>query len=160
MSSARVAVRPISRSLAQHLTTKPVSLPNLAQKSAQLGQRQITTSAVMRSAEGGSHVTLWTAERALSLALLGVIPIAFLNSNQITDGLFAISIVIHQHWGLEAIVTDYIRPIIFGNTVPKLAHLLLALVSAATLGGLLYFNYNDVGISTAIKKLWAVKGKQ
>lgn len=114
----------------------------------------------MKSAEGGSHVTLWTAERALSVALLGVLPLAFISSNQITDGLVAVSIVIHQHWGLEAIVTDYVRPIIFGNTIPKLAHVLLAIISAATLGGLLYFNYNDVGISTAIKKLWAVKPKQ
>lgn len=114
----------------------------------------------MRSAAGGSHVTLWSAERALSVALLGIIPVAFLSPNQVTDGLFALAIVMHQHWGLEAIVTDYVRPIIFGNTVPKLAHILLAIVSAATLGGLLYFNYNDVGISTAIKKLWAVKPKQ
>lgn len=63
----------------------------------------------------------------------------------------------HAHWGLEAIVVDYVRPVLFGNVVPKLAHGLLVLFSAATLGGLLYFIYNDIGIGKAVRKLWAVK---
>lgn len=63
----------------------------------------------------------------------------------------------HAHWGLEAIVVDYVRPVLFGNVVPKITHGLLILFSAATLGGLLYFIYSDIGIGKAIRKLWAVK---
>lgn len=62
--------------------------------------------------------------------------------------------------GLEAIVTDYVRPILFGTTVPKLAHGLLLLVSAATLGGLFYFNYNDIGIAGFVRKIWSTKAKE
>lgn len=65
----------------------------------------------------------------------------------------------HGHWGLEACVTDYVRPVIFGETIPKISHGLLLLVSATTLGGLLYFIYTDIGIANAIRKLWAIKGQ-
>lgn len=114
----------------------------------------------VRCSAGASHVTLWNAERALSLALLGVIPVGLMFPSQVGDTLMAVSIVMHQHWGLEAIVTDYVRPILFGTTVPKLAHGLLLIVSAATLGGLFYFNYNDIGIAGFVRKIWATKAKE
>uniref|UniRef100_A0A182M7F2 Succinate dehydrogenase [ubiquinone] cytochrome b small subunit n=1 Tax=Anopheles culicifacies TaxID=139723 RepID=A0A182M7F2_9DIPT len=114
----------------------------------------------IRCSSGGSHVTLWNAERALSLALLGVIPVGLMFPSQVGDTLIAVSIVMHQHWGLEAIVTDYVRPILFGTTVPKLAHGLLLVVSAATLGGLFYFNYNDIGIAGFVRKIWSTKAKE
>lgn len=111
------------------------------------------------SAAGGSHSGLWTAERALSLALLGLAPAALAYPSQTLDTLLAVSIVMHGHWGLEACVTDYIRPVIFGEAIPKISHGLLILVSATTLGGLLYFIYTDIGIANAIRKLWAIKGQ-
>uniref|UniRef100_A0A182WW66 Succinate dehydrogenase [ubiquinone] cytochrome b small subunit n=1 Tax=Anopheles quadriannulatus TaxID=34691 RepID=A0A182WW66_ANOQN len=114
----------------------------------------------VRCSSGGSHVTLWNAERALSVALLGVIPVGLMFPSQVGDTLIAVSVVMHQHWGLEAIVTDYVRPILFGTTVPKLAHGLLLLVSAATLGGLFYFNYNDIGIAGFVRKIWSTKAKE
>lgn len=130
-------------------------------------KQQILTSAVrqfavspVRNSSGGSHVTLWNAERALSLALLGVVPVGLMFPSQVGDTLMAVSIVMHQHWGLEAIVTDYVRPILFGTTVPKLAHGLLLVVSAATLGGLFYFNYNDIGIAGCVRKIWTTKAKE
>lgn len=61
--------------------------------------------------------------------------------------------------GLEAIVTDYVRPILFGAAVPKIAHGLLLVVSAATLGGLFYFIHNDIGIANTIRKIWSTKPK-
>uniref|UniRef100_A0A182INE2 Succinate dehydrogenase [ubiquinone] cytochrome b small subunit n=1 Tax=Anopheles atroparvus TaxID=41427 RepID=A0A182INE2_ANOAO len=114
----------------------------------------------VRYSSGGSHVTLWSAERALSLALLGVIPVGLTFPSLVGDTLMAVSVVMHQHWGLEAIVTDYIRPILFGTTVPKLAHGLLLVVSAVTLGGLLYFNYSDIGIAGCVRKIWTTKTKE
>lgn len=59
--------------------------------------------------------------------------------------------------GLEAVVVDYIRPILFGHTIPKIAHGLLILLSATTLGGLFYFIYHDIGIANSIRKIWAIK---
>uniref|UniRef100_A0A182IYY3 Succinate dehydrogenase [ubiquinone] cytochrome b small subunit n=2 Tax=Anopheles atroparvus TaxID=41427 RepID=A0A182IYY3_ANOAO len=121
--------------------------------------RQFAVSPV-RNSSGGNHVTLWNAERALSLALLGVMPVGLMYPSQLGDTLMAVSIVMHQHWGLEAIVTDYVRPIMFGTTVPKMAHGLLLIVSAATLGGLFYFNYNDIGIAGCVRKIWTTKAKE
>lgn len=130
---------------------------------------------------GGNHSALWTLERAVSLGLLAVIPAAFLMPNQTLDALMAVSLVLHSHWwvwdlrkrneiintssvtkminfrGIEAMITDYVRPSIVGNVVPKLAHFTLLLLSMASLGGLFYMIYNDIGIAKSIKKLWAVK---
>ncbi|RZC35172.1 succinate dehydrogenase [ubiquinone] cytochrome b small subunit, mitochondrial, partial [Asbolus verrucosus] len=64
---------------------------------------------------------------------------------------------IEKGLGLEAVVVDYVRPIIFGNIIPKLSVGLLYLISAATLGGLIYFNVNDIGIGKAIRRFWAIK---
>jgi len=134
-----------------------VTLPKAAIAPALLPSRQPTTTPVRSMS--GSHVTLWTAERALSLALLGVVPVALAFPSQAGDVALAVSIVMHQHWGLEAIVTDYVRPIIFGETIPKVGHGLLLLFSAGLLGGLFYFIYNDVGIANAVRKFWAIKSK-
>jgi len=152
-TSTSFAIRPIVNKsmIEQFLLKKPV----------QQVIRPIQTTAVRQSAaQGGSHVTLWTIERGLSVGLLALIPVAFIFPSPATDALLAVSIVMHQHWGLEAIVTDYVRPIIFGNTIPKVAHGILILFSAATLAGLFYFIHNDIGIVNSIKKLWAIKGKQ
>lgn len=59
--------------------------------------------------------------------------------------------------GIEAMITDYVRPAIVGNVLPKVAHASLLLLSMATLGGLFYLIYNDIGIAKSVKKLWAVK---
>ncbi|CAD7084273.1 unnamed protein product [Hermetia illucens] len=120
--------------------------------------RTISTTAPVRSS-GGSHSGLWTAERALSVGLIGVIPAALAFPSQGLDALMAVSIVMHQHWGLDAVVVDYVRPAVVGNVLPKVARGGLFLLSAATLGGLLYFSYNDVGLSKSIRKLWAIKGQ-
>lgn len=58
--------------------------------------------------------------------------------------------------GIEAIVVDYIRPVLFGGKtlIPNMAVGAVWLVSAFTLGALYYFNYTDVGIVNAIKMIW------
>lgn len=56
--------------------------------------------------------------------------------------------------GIEAIVLDYIRPIIFGPVIPKLSFMAVYVLSALTLGGLLYFNFTNIGVGNAIKRLW------
>jgi len=102
----------------------------------------------------GDHVTLWTAEKIVSGVLVAVVPLAFIFPSAILDYLLAFSITIHSHWGIEAIVLDYVRPSIFGPVIPKISIAAVYALSALTLGGLFYFIYTDVGIVNAIKMLW------
>ncbi|CAG7835749.1 unnamed protein product [Allacma fusca] len=108
------------------------------------------------SGSNSSHVTLWTAERALSAAMVPVLPLAFIFPSQALDYLLAFSFTLHSHWGIEAIVVDYVRPSMFGEVIPKIAIALVYGLSTLTLGGLFYFVYADVGIVNAIKLLWKV----
>ncbi|KAL7645407.1 UNVERIFIED_CONTAM: hypothetical protein RMT77_003793 [Armadillidium vulgare] len=101
-----------------------------------------------------NHVMHWNAERILSLALLGTIPSAFVISNPVTEYLLAFLLTVHAHWGIEAIVCDYVRSSVFGNFIPKFAMALVYGLSSLTLGGLIYFIYTDVGIINAVKLLW------
>lgn len=84
--------------------------------------RKIATSQPLRSSGGGGHAMLWTIERGLALRMLFIIPTALAFPSQALDALMSVSIVMHVHWGLDAIVTDYVRPILVGNVVPKVAH--------------------------------------
>lgn len=64
--------------------------------------------------------------------------------------------IILLHRGLEAIILDYARPIVVGTLVPKVAFLMLNLLSAATLAGLLVLIYNGPGLTKVIKNGWAI----
>ncbi|XP_044263646.1 succinate dehydrogenase [ubiquinone] cytochrome b small subunit, mitochondrial [Tribolium madens] len=103
------------------------------------------------------HSKLWPMEKALSLSMIALVPAAIAMPNIVFDNLLAVASVIHFHWGLEAVVVDYARPIVVGNILPKLALGLLYLISATTLGGLIYYNINDIGIGKTIRKFWAIK---
>ncbi|XP_031619534.1 succinate dehydrogenase [ubiquinone] cytochrome b small subunit, mitochondrial [Contarinia nasturtii] len=132
---------------------------NIAPVVKTAGIRQISLTATRQSAAGGSHSGLWTAERFVSLALLGIIPAALAFPSKTLDTLLAISVVMHAHWGIEACVVDYIRPVIFGPLIPKVAPLAVVAFSALLLGGLLYFIQTDIGIAQTVRKFWAIKGQ-
>lgn len=91
--------------------------------------------------------------------MLGIVPAALIFPSQVSDYLLAVSIVVHAHWGLEAVVTDYIRESVFGSVLPKAAHGLLLLFSAVTLAGLLLMAYNDKGLGKTVRKVWAIESK-
>lgn len=65
----------------------------------------------------------------------------------------------HAHWGLEAVVTDYVREALLGKVLPKVAHGLLLLFSALTLAGLFMMAYNDQGLGKTVRKVWAIESK-
>jgi len=172
-SVCRFQASPLFSNIARLSTTSAVpqlikcpttnySKPNLMLSSnvqmSPLISRTISLSAPRLSASG-KHSTLWTAERAVSVGLLAIVPAAIAFPSQPLDAVLAVSMVMHAHWGLEAVVTDYVRPILFGSFVPKLAHILLLVFSSATLAGLFYFIANDIGIGKAIRKFWAVKAQ-
>lgn len=106
------------------------------------------------AAHDHSHSRIWTAERFLSAALVGILPAAVAFPNPVLDYILALSMTVHVHWGIEAIVVDYVRPSIVGAALSKAAVAVVYGVSVLTLGGLFYFNYTDVGLSQAIRMLW------
>ena len=113
----------------------------------------VTTTTTPSDVHKHKHDKLWAAERYLSVGLLGVLPAAAVIPHPLMDYAVAFSLVIHVHWGVEAIVTDYVRPSIFGPIIPKISIALVYLLSSLTLGGLFMFNYTDVGISNAVRML-------
>ncbi|GFT74186.1 succinate dehydrogenase cytochrome b small subunit, mitochondrial [Nephila pilipes] len=106
------------------------------------------------AAHDHSHSRIWTAERFLSAALVGILPAAIAFPNPVLDYALALSMTVHVHWGIEAIVVDYVRPSVVGATLSKVAVAAVYGLSVFTLGGLFYFNYTDVGFSQAIRMLW------
>lgn len=62
--------------------------------------------------------------------------------------------------GLKSVVTDYVRPVIFGKLIPPVAQALLLLITVLTAAGLFQFIQNDVGLAKAIKRIWAIKASE
>nr|XP_018907991.1 PREDICTED: succinate dehydrogenase [ubiquinone] cytochrome b small subunit, mitochondrial [Bemisia tabaci] len=116
---------------------------------------RFSTSSVRLSAHG-DHSKLWTVERMVSALLLPVVPAAFIAPNFGTESMLAILMVMHTHWGIEAIVIDYVRASIFGPVIPKIGVGLVYVFSVAVLAGLLNVICNDIGIVGSLKLLWSV----
>jgi len=135
----------------QSTITSPTSL---LPASSLLPATSFSTSLAKRSS--GDHVKMWTAERLVSIAQIPICIVPFMWTNPINDAIFCTLAILHSHWGIEAIVVDYIRPSLFnGNTViPNICVSLVWALSAFTLGALYYFNYTDIGIINSIKMLW------
>lgn len=107
----------------------------------------------LQSVHSHKHDTLWKAERYLSWALLGVLPAAWVVPHPFMDYAVATSLVVHVHWGVEAIVTDYIRPSIFGPVIPKVSIALVYVLSVLAASGLFIFNWTDVGVTQAFRMI-------
>jgi len=108
----------------------------------------------VRLSSSHDHSKLWSMERVVSASLLALIPASMALSVPGADYALALALVAHVHWGVEAIVVDYIRPSIFGAVIPKVSQGLVFLLSALALSGLWYFNYTDVGIGQGLKMAW------
>lgn len=126
-----------------------------------VGGVSLSTSAAIRDVgstsapvAGADYVRHWSAERLMSVVLLATVPMAFVCPWQPLEYLATLTVVVHSHWGVEAIVHDYIRPKIFGSVIPKLSIAAVWFLSAFMLGGLFYFNYTDVGLVEAVKMTW------
>lgn len=125
-----------------------------------LKSRVMTTSSTNyhyhEKPQAHKHDKLWKAERYLSLALLGVLPTAWVIPHPFMDYAVATSLIVHVHWGVEAIVTDYIRPSIFGSFIPKVSIGLVYVLSVLAASGLFIFNWTDVGVTQALRMLWKI----
>ncbi|KAJ9589725.1 hypothetical protein L9F63_017064 [Diploptera punctata] len=106
------------------------------------------------SSHGHDHSKMWTIERAVAVSMLGIVPTAFLFPSGLMDTILAVVVVMHNHWGWEAVMVDYVRPSVFGTMIPKIAIGSVYALSIATLAGLMFFINGDVGIVNAIKMFW------
>jgi len=146
ISSAALSQRALSRALA-------AGQQGLSGQRALLRAKPLAVTAARHSSDG-DHVKLWTAERVLSVGLLAAIPAAVLVPTPAVETVLALSLTLHSHWGIEALVHDYVRPAIFGAWIPRISVALVYGISAMTFAGLCFFVWADVGIVNAVAMLW------
>jgi len=129
-----------------------------ATKHVQRSLPALTFATTPQRKSSGDHVKMWSAERLVSGLQVPALILPFLYTTPVTDAMFCTLAVLHSHWGVEAIVVDYIRPVLFGGntTIPNICVGLVWALSAFTLGALYYFAYTDVGIINAVKMLWKI----
>ncbi|KAK3736047.1 hypothetical protein QZH41_012219 [Actinostola sp. cb2023] len=97
--------------------------------------------------------THWIAERVFSIALLGLIPAGIFCPCAAVDWGLAICIPIHNHWGIHAILADYVNK---GPNIPGRARGIWLVLTVLQFMGLCYFNINDVGICNGIRMIWNI----
>lgn len=152
--------------LSSSLANYNIPSSNLANNKNHLLLTQLPTTSIFngnqfRSAStGGDHVRLWVVERVVSSALPILLPSIFIFDNALLEAAVALLVVMHMHWGLEAIIFDYVRPSVVGPIVSKLAFLLLNILSITTLAGILVLIYNGPGIAQIVKDAWAIGKKE
>ncbi|CAF0725137.1 unnamed protein product [Adineta steineri] len=93
----------------------------------------------------------WKMERVVAIAMLAIIPGSFVWDGPFMNYLLAASLAIHSHWGLDTVILDYCP-----RAALPLANMIRYALTAIAFAGLCYFNYNDMGLTKALKKLWAL----
>ena len=146
----------ILRTQTQHQAASFLSAKLLGEK---IAIRALSSTAVAPAASAASsnaatpvshaHSQHWTAERVMSVGILAALPISLYLEMPAADYLLAAILALHSHWGMRAITTDY-----FPNS--GIVAFLVYASSILTFLGLCYFNYADMGISKAAKKVWAL----
>lgn len=94
----------------------------------------------------------WYIEKLAAFATLVTIPAAVILEHPVTDYLLGAILVLHGYWGLHGMFKDYIK----GKSFPKYANAALTTWAVIAFFGLAYFNYYDMGLSKAIKRVWAL----
>ncbi|XP_052773933.1 putative succinate dehydrogenase [ubiquinone] cytochrome b small subunit, mitochondrial [Mya arenaria] len=100
----------------------------------------------------GKHMmfasTHWKVERVLAVSMIAIMPSAFFFQGPVMDFVFTTSIFMHAFWAFDHVMSDYVQK--FFPPVHKIWYL----ISIVAFAGLMNFNYNDVGVTTAIAMLW------
>ncbi|XP_072049625.1 succinate dehydrogenase [ubiquinone] cytochrome b small subunit B, mitochondrial-like [Amphiura filiformis] len=142
-------------SLAPSLMGK-TCLPCCSRTPMLVGSTKLHTSPQRHSGDGHGGMmgsTHWNIERAVIIGMMGLTPAALITHHPALDVALSAAFVVHGHWGLENIFTDYVY--IHGKKIEKVASSMLFAVSCLTFAGLCNFNYNDVGVSKAITMFWS-----
>ncbi|XP_059047827.1 succinate dehydrogenase [ubiquinone] cytochrome b small subunit, mitochondrial isoform X1 [Achroia grisella] len=153
----RFATQPIlkERSIVSTLPIKSLTLTQAKSTPILNSVRSFRTSLVRLSQEKAhDHSKLWVVEKLTSVLLVPLVPLGLLMPNKLFDSVLAILITAHSFWGLEAIVLEYLRVLVVGPVVPKIAMGMVYLITAVTMGGLFYLIFNDIGMCRAFWRIW------
>ncbi|XP_013884739.1 succinate dehydrogenase [ubiquinone] cytochrome b small subunit B, mitochondrial isoform X2 [Austrofundulus limnaeus] len=133
------------------LLVRPVVVQHKEHEQRPLLTARIHSSQALHGSGSKAASLHWTAERVLSVVLLALGPAAYFNPGPVMDYSLAAALVLHGHWGLGQVLTDYVH----GETKVRIANVGLFVLSTVTFAGLCYFNYNDVGLCKAVALLWS-----
>ncbi|CAH8443483.1 unnamed protein product [Dicrocoelium dendriticum] len=98
----------------------------------------------------------WTIERVIAVGMLPLYPIALYVDGPIMNLILASAVTMHAYWGLDGVIKDYAFERRYGPALMPILQTFWKAFCAVGFAGLLYFNYNDVGFITGVKKLWAL----
>ncbi|KOB64692.1 putative succinate dehydrogenase, partial [Operophtera brumata] len=130
----------LQRSVTSALPVQSLALKEATTTPLLNAVRTFRTSSVRLSAEKAhDHSKLWVIERVVSAALVPLIPAALLIPNKL---------------GLQACVVEYVRVLLFGPMLPKIAMGVVYGLTTILMGGLYYLIFNDIGLARAFWKIW------
>jgi succinate dehydrogenase (ubiquinone) membrane anchor subunit len=101
-----------------------------------------------------SKISKWIVERALSGALLLLVPASAYYYHPIMEYIVAVGLVVHCQMGFDEVLGDYCKPEILGEFMSKGLQYLFKIFSIFALAGLMLLNYKDVGLIQATRTLW------
>ncbi|KAI1719730.1 cybS, succinate dehydrogenase cytochrome B small subunit domain-containing protein [Ditylenchus destructor] len=110
-----------------------------------------TAAAIGFKSTIGEHAKWFKIERYWAVAMFPLFPAAYFIHNPTMDMALTIAIVLHVHWGVTAVIQDYARATVVGESFSKIAPKFNYLISILLLAALLQFNYNDVGLTKAFE---------
>uniref|UniRef100_A0A914CE34 Succinate dehydrogenase [ubiquinone] cytochrome b small subunit n=1 Tax=Acrobeloides nanus TaxID=290746 RepID=A0A914CE34_9BILA len=113
--------------------------------------REVTTTTVAHD-----HASHFKIERYWAAGMLPIFPAAYFIHGPYMDAALTIALTLHIHWGLFAVMQDYARPILIGESAAKAACASVYVISILLLAGLLHFNYNDVGLTRAFELVFSL----
>eukprot|EP00035_Acanthoeca_spectabilis_P020859 m.434983 g.434983 ORF g.434983 m.434983 type:complete len:158 (+) comp17791_c0_seq1:22-495(+) len=109
--------------------------------------------ALSAGAVNNSGTSHWKIERALSVALVPLCLSPFVTGGGFTtDMMLAVALPIHNHMGMDVVLSDYVKP----DSLMNASKALNWVVGCGTTAGLVYFNLNDVGICKGLAQFWAL----
>ncbi|RTG84849.1 succinate dehydrogenase (ubiquinone) membrane anchor subunit [Schistosoma bovis] len=68
-----------------------------------------------------------------------------------------VTVIFHVHFrGFDGVIKDYAFERRYGPALMPILRTLWKVMAGCGYAGLLYFNFNDIGFISAVKKLWAL----
>ena len=103
-----------------------------------------------KTAKESSH---WAMERVVSVALIPALSVGIYSPNTVCNGVLALALPIHCHWGVQQVITDYL-PARRAGAIHYAALGSLYVATGLSILGLAIYNANDIGIGEGINLLW------
>uniref|UniRef100_A0A0M3HWM5 Succinate dehydrogenase [ubiquinone] cytochrome b small subunit n=1 Tax=Ascaris lumbricoides TaxID=6252 RepID=A0A0M3HWM5_ASCLU len=102
------------------------------------------------------HSLHFKIERYWAAGMIPLIPTAYFIHTPAMDAVLTVAIVLHVHWGIAGVVSDYARPFVIGDTLARVARASVYIITVILLASLLHFNNSDVGLTKAFEMVWSL----